>query len=160
MLGSNEGRDGRSRVGDGLQLSIPAISVLPEDSVGEGDISGPVLGIDDEDAAGTDCHVVQVSERASGPVDVVKCEPAVLAESVESLADPSLTLGARGPVPLVALGACERVGDCADRGIAGCLLLPQPLDASCTTRCLLFRAETGFHVAPPFTSARHGGVQW
>lgn len=159
MLGRHQGSHGRSGVGNCLKLAVATVSVLPKHAAGEGDVPGPVLGVDDEDPAGPDSYVVQVRKRTSGPVDVVQRRPPVLAEFVEGFSHASFTLGARCPVPLVALSTGERVSNCAASGVAGRLLLAQPLDASCTTRRLLFRAESGFHATPDHLRQPRG-VQW
>ncbi len=69
-LGDRQG--GIRRCNNGL---LAGVAILPEATTVHDDPTGPVLRVDDENAAWADDHMVHVRESSTGPPDVVQCCP-------------------------------------------------------------------------------------
>jgi len=67
-----DGQRGVRRASDGL-LTGP--SVLAQVPAVNGDVTGPILGVDDEDAAGAKQHMVNIGQPAPGPSHVMNGSP-------------------------------------------------------------------------------------
>lgn len=66
---------------------------MVKDLTHDAHIAGPVLTVDDEDAARTDCDVIDVGPLPSWPAHIVEGFPAVSLQGVEGQRGSRLTVG-------------------------------------------------------------------
>jgi hypothetical protein len=78
--------------GDRGDCALSLTSILDEHLVAHLDVPGPVLGVDDEDAARTDDDVVEVGALTSWPREVVEHDP-LLGQRLERTGHSGLALG-------------------------------------------------------------------
>ncbi|GEL98929.1 hypothetical protein CTE05_24760 [Cellulomonas terrae] len=93
--------------GDRLDLGSPVIPILAKATIDDSDVARPVLGIDQDDAAGSQSHMVKICLGATWPMQIVEDGPSVSGCALDCCRDEAFALGSRRPCALVALCANE-----------------------------------------------------